>query len=134
MVATLADAAHHQQMFDAAKAAILLTMFDDSCGQRLAYAGQPFQFLARRRVDVNERFAPGFDGRDGWRVLGQGALVAAGPNGARELCRDEQPTEKDKGWKAPAQNSRLPFTMAGISAGRDEFAKDAAEVCKMLEV
>lgn len=121
-------------MLDAAKAAILLTVFDDSCGHCLAYAGQPFKFVARRRVDVDERFAPWLDGGDRWRVLSYGALVAARPRDAGELCRDEQPTEKDKGEKTHAQHRQFPFIKASIRAGRDEFAKDAAEVCKMLEV
>jgi hypothetical protein len=60
--------------------------------------------------------------------------MAAWQLDAGDLGRDEQPTQKDKVEKAPQERRQLSFHDGKASHRREGFAKDAAEVCKMLEV
>ena len=53
--ASLADAAHDDEMFDASKRPVTLTVFDDARGQPFADAGQTLQFFPRGGVEVDER-------------------------------------------------------------------------------
>ena len=61
--ASLAYTAHHDQVLDAAKRAVLLAMFDDARGQSCADPRQLLQFFTRGRVEMNGR------GRCGARLL-----------------------------------------------------------------
>ena len=53
--AALADAAHGEQMFEAAEPAVPLAVLDDAARERGADAGQSVKFFDARAVDVDER-------------------------------------------------------------------------------
>lgn len=53
--ASVAEAAHHHQMFDAPESAVALSVLDDARRQRGADARHFFQFPGGRRVDIQTR-------------------------------------------------------------------------------
>jgi hypothetical protein len=50
---SIADSAHYDQVFDAAKRAEPFTMLDDAFGQSFSDAGQSFQFVRRGSIDID---------------------------------------------------------------------------------
>jgi hypothetical protein len=99
--ASLADAAHDDEMFDAAKRAVTLAVFDDTRGQPLADARQTLQFRARGGVQIDER-------RRLLRVRGGRESVscetaynsgAAGQLNARRGAREDERTAEKRLWR-----------------------------------
>ena len=50
---SIADSAHNDQMFGAAKGAEPLTVIDNALSQALSDSGQRFQFVCRGGVDID---------------------------------------------------------------------------------
>lgn len=121
-------------MLGPTKAPVSRTVLDDARGQRRPYIRQLFQLLARRRVDVDERLAPPrrITG-DGRRILTGSARGAAWQPDAGDLRCGEQRDSQCEQQSTLNRLGELRFQL-GLASLREGVAKDAALLCKMLEV